>query len=116
MGAVITTGLLRAGIDAPEPHLVLALVICGGWGPLKAALEAYFFALLQVISINLQGVFPSIPTQIFQLAPFPIMIFTLVMVTLSQSERLRGKAQSDSWRRWMIHALAARAPAALGKP
>ena len=41
--------------------------------------------------IILQDVFPTIPSQIFQVAPFPLMIFTLVLIHLSRSSRGTGK-------------------------
>ena len=52
--------------------IVLALVIFGRWGVIRAALGAYFFALLQVGGIYLQQLMPSIPGQVFQVAPFPL--------------------------------------------
>ncbi|MBU0944373.1 MAG: ABC transporter permease [Proteobacteria bacterium] len=63
--------------------IALALVIFGGWHPLRVALGAMFFAFLQVSGIGLQSLFPSIPSQVFQTAPFPLMIFTLIFMHYS---------------------------------
>lgn len=96
--------------------IALALVIFGGWHPVKAAIGAFLFAFLQVISINLQDVFPSIPAQVFQVAPFPIMIFTLLLVYLVQSETATRWARDKRLMRALFRALSANAPAGLGKP
>ena len=67
--------------------IALALVIFGGWHPLRVALGAYIFGLLQMSGIIMQDMFPTIPSQIFQVAPFPLMIFTLVLIHLSRNVR-----------------------------
>lgn len=67
--------------------IALALVIFGGWHPLRVAFGAYLFGLLQMLGIILQDSFPEIPAQIFQVAPFPLMIFTLVIIHLSRNVR-----------------------------
>jgi simple sugar transport system permease protein len=66
--------------------IALALVIFGGWHPVRAAAGAYLFAFLQVMGIHLQGWFPSVPAQVFQVAPFPLMIFTLLLMNIGQKE------------------------------
>jgi len=50
--------------------IALALVIFGGWHPVKAAVGAYLFSFLQVMSIYLQAWWPDVPAQVFQVAPF----------------------------------------------
>ena len=66
--------------------IALALVIFGGWNPVKAAIGAYLFAFLQVLGIYGQEWLPSVPAQVFQVAPFPLMIFTLLVMSLAQKE------------------------------
>ncbi len=66
--------------------IALAIVIFGGWQPIRAALGAYFFVALQTASNLLQSVMPGIPTQIFSTLPFPLMILTLLLVTLGNAE------------------------------
>ncbi|NNC39425.1 MAG: ABC transporter permease [Acidimicrobiia bacterium] len=83
---------LNAKIGWSENHIVgfgwiaLAIVIFGGWHPYRAAFGVYLFGALQFSAIKLQPVFPDL-TQVLGILPFPIMIFTLVLV---YSERVRN--------------------------
>jgi general nucleoside transport system permease protein len=95
--------------------IALALVIFGGWNPVKAAAGAYLFALLQVMGIYLQGWFPSIPAQVFQTAPFPLMIFFLVLMFASQQESVMIRVQNRPWLKSALGFFSGSAPAALGK-
>ena len=82
---------LNAKIGWSENHIVgfgwiaLAIVIFGGWHPYRAAFGVYLFGALQFTAIKLQPVFPDL-TQVLGILPFPIMIFTLVLV---YSDRVR---------------------------
>ncbi len=96
--------------------IALALVIFGGWDPIRAAAGAYLFAFLQVMGIYLQGWFPSVPAQVFQVAPFPLMIFTLLFMNLAQKERVVIWSEGRPWFRSMLKWLWGKAPTALGKP
>lgn len=96
--------------------IALAIVIFGGWNPVKAALGAYLFAFLQVMGIRFQGWLPSVPTQVFQVAPFPLMIFTLVLVHAAQKESGSLAERSPRWLRRMVRLLSGSAPTSLGKP
>jgi len=69
--------------------IALALVIFGSWHPIRVVLGAYLFGTLQLIGIYFQDFFPSIPAQIFQVAPFPLMIFTLILIHLSRNRNSR---------------------------
>lgn len=94
--------------------IALALVIFGGWHPVKAALGAYVFAWLQVMGIYLQGWFPSIPAQVFQVAPFPLMIFTLALISLTQNDSVKRWAEGRPVVHRLVRSLAGAAPSALG--
>jgi len=96
--------------------IALALVIFGGWHPLKAAGGAFLFAFLQVMGIYLQGWFPSLPSQVFQVAPFPLMIFTLLLMTATQKESVQRLAAGRPGLQRFFQLLSGAAPAALGKP
>lgn len=96
--------------------IALALVIFGGWHPAKAAAGAYLFALLQVMGIYFQGWLPSIPAQVFQVAPFPLMIFTLLIMSLAQKETVRRWAEKRKGVQALVRFFIGAAPAALGKP
>ena len=95
--------------------IALAIVIFGGWHPLKAALGAYLFAFLQVTGVSLQGIWPSAPAQVFQTAPFPLMIFTLVLVHWTRKGRLRRWAEGRRWIGPLARFLHVSPPRALGK-
>ena len=95
--------------------IALALVIFGGWGPVKVALGAYLFAFLQVMGIYFQGWFPSVPAQVFQVAPFPLMIFTLLGMSLAQKESLQHPDSKKKGMKRILRLFYGRAPAALGK-
>ena len=69
--------------------IALALVIFGSWHPLRVVLGAYLFGMLQLLGIYFQDFFPAIPAQIFQVAPFPLMIFTLILIHLSSKRKGR---------------------------
>jgi simple sugar transport system permease protein len=95
--------------------IALALVIFGGWSPLKAASGAYLFAFLQMMSIYLQGWFPGVPAQVFQVAPFPLMILILVLISFVQRESVLRIAEEHPLLKSLIHAISGVAPAALGR-
>jgi ABC-type uncharacterized transport system permease subunit len=95
--------------------IALALVIFGGWNPFKAAAGAYLFAFLQVMSIYFQGWLPGVPAQVFQVAPFPVMILILVIISFAQRETILRMAEERPLFKSILHALSGTAPAALGK-
>ena len=66
--------------------IVLAIVIFGAWNPIRAALGAYLFGLLQWLSVVLQPSLQGIPSQVLQVAPFPLMILTLLLVNVGNAE------------------------------
>jgi len=66
--------------------IVLSITIFGGWNPLRGALGAYLFVFLQWLGLVLQSRFPNIPSQVLQVAPFPLMIFTLLFVNIGDTE------------------------------
>jgi simple sugar transport system permease protein len=92
--------------------IALALVIFGGWHPVRAAAGAYLFSFLQVMGIYLQGWFPSVPAQVFQVAPFPLMIFTLLLLNLGQRKTPAAKGGMGK----LLAVFSGRPPAGLGQP
>lgn len=96
--------------------IALALVIFGGWHPLKAAVGAYLFSFLQLMGIYFQDWLPSIPAQVFQVAPFPLMIFTLLAMSMAQNESVRRWAAQRQRATALLRFLSGMAPAALGRP
>ncbi len=93
--------------------IALAIVIFGGWDPLKVALGAYLFGALRASATNLQGIFPGLPVEVFPLLPFPLMILTLVIFN---SEGLNPVLNllPTGVRRTLMGVLRSNPPAALG--
>lgn len=88
--------------------IALAIVIFGGWQPLRVALGCYLFGALQVIALRLQSRLPGL-AQILPSLPFPLMILALVVVN---SPLLRKAAlRSPRISRWLLP----EAPSALGR-
>lgn len=112
---------VKAGWGQPQGcegtgWIALALVIFGGWNPVKAAAGAYLFSLLQVLGIQFQGWFPGIPAQVFQVAPFPLMIFTLIIINLPKNEAIAAWAEDRPVLKKLLSKLSGDAPTSLGKP
>ena len=110
----------QSGLDGIG-WIALSITIFGGWNPLRAAFGAYLFALLQWLGLVLQSKLPGIPTQVLQVAPFPLMILTLLLVNVSDAEWVERMlaAMPERSRRWMmklLRALRASPPASLGVP
>ena len=66
--------------------IALAITIFGAWNPLRVALGAYLFAFLQWLGLVLQPSLPGVPSQVLQVAPFPLMILTLLLVNIGNAE------------------------------
>lgn len=66
--------------------IALSITIFGGWNPLRAAFGSYLFALLQWLGLVLQPSLPNIPSQVLQVAPFPLMILALLLVNVGNAE------------------------------
>lgn len=88
--------------------IALAMVIFGGWHPLRVALGAYMFGALQVLAFQLQDVFPGV-SQVLPVAPFPLMILALVFVYSDWFSKL-----GDRFPR-LRNLLGSEAPAGLGQ-
>lgn len=99
--------------------IALAITIFGGWSPLRAALGAYLFAFLQWLSLIIQPIVPAIPSQVLQVAPFPLMILTLLFVNIGNTAWLKrtlaGLPERErKWARNFIRSIRVQPPAALG--
>lgn len=101
--------------------IVLSITIFGGWNPLRAALGGYLFAFLQWLGLVLQPSLPNIPSQVLQVAPFPLMILTLLLVNIGNAEwvdqtlaRLPESSRRTAAR--ILRAMRTSPPASLGVP
>ncbi len=101
--------------------IALSITIFGGWNPARAAFGAYLFALLQWLGLVLQPLLPGVPSQVLQVAPFPLMILTLLFVNIGNAEWVERTLAGlpEPVRRAIakiLRALRATPPAALGVP
>jgi ABC-type uncharacterized transport system permease subunit len=101
--------------------IALAVTIFGGWNPIRAASGAYLFALLQWLGLVLQPSLPNIPTQVLQVAPFPLMILTLLLVNIGNAEwveRTLAGLPEPTRRFWarLLRSMRTSPPAAMGVP
>jgi ABC-type uncharacterized transport system permease subunit len=101
--------------------IALAITIFGGWNPLRAAFGAYLFSLLQWLGLVLQRSLPNIPSQVLQVAPFPLMILTLLLVNIGNTEWVERALASlpEPIRRFiarLLRSMRASPPASLGVP
>lgn len=101
--------------------IALAIVIFGGWNPWRVAFGCYLFGALQTLATRTQSTFPLLPTQVFQVAPFVLMILVLAIVNVSGSptvqryaEHLPASVRGPLLR--LLNHFAVSSPAALGKP
>ena len=99
---------------AGEGWIALAIVIFGGWSPLRVALGAYLFGVLKSLGSILQPALPNVPTQVFQATPFALMIVALLLVSGDLTERVLFYLPPQA--RGLFYALfRGSPPAALGK-
>ena len=97
--------------------IALAIVIFGGWSPLRVAAGSYLFGLLKALGSILQRnpAFAKVPTQIFSSAPFALMIFALVLLSSEGVDRLLDLLPVRL-ARTLDRAIRGRSPGGLGKP
>lgn len=76
------------GHTAGNGWIALAIVIFGGWHPLRVAFGAYLFGGLKSLSSIFQRIAPGIPSQFFNGAPFALMIIVLLLVSSGWLDRL----------------------------
>jgi simple sugar transport system permease protein len=101
--------------------IALAITIFGGWNPGRAAFGAYLFAFLTWLGLVLQPSLPGVPSQVLQVAPFPLMILTLLLVNIGNTEWVERilAGLPESTRRVaarLLRSLRASPPASLGVP
>jgi ABC-type uncharacterized transport system permease subunit len=94
--------------------IALAIVIFGGWNPLRVALSCYLFGILQSLASVAQSSIPAIPSQVFNVAPFMLMILLLVLTSSEWVERVL-KLLPSPLDRTASELIRSTPPAALGK-
>jgi len=94
--------------------IALAIVIFGGWNPLRVALSCYLFGMLQSLASVAQSTLVAVPTQVFTVAPFVLMILFLGLTSsewLARSLQLLPPVLS----RALSQTIRSTPPAALGQ-
>lgn len=94
--------------------IALAIVIFGGWSPVRGALGAILFGASKALAAALQRRFPEVSVVAFNATPWLLMILVLVLVGSDVTERLIRFAPERLQGR-LYNLLRVRAPAALGK-
>lgn len=102
------------GHTAGYGWIALAIVIFGGWNPLRVVLSCYLFGILQSLASVAQSTIPDVPTQVFTVAPFLLMILFLVL-TSSEGVRSLLKLLPTPLERAVSETIRSTPPAALGK-
>jgi general nucleoside transport system permease protein len=75
----------------------LAIVIFGGWNPWRVALGCYLFSFLNTLATSLQSTLTWLPTQVFQVAPFVLMIGVLALVSQRSTFSRVPAALGKTW-------------------
>jgi ABC-type uncharacterized transport system permease subunit len=68
--------------------IALAIVIFGGWSPVRGALGALLFGATKALATILQRTFPEVPVVVFNAIPWILMITVLLLVGSDTTERL----------------------------
>ncbi len=68
--------------------IALAIVIFGGWSPVRGAIGAILFGATKALATILQRTFPEVPVVLFNALPWLLMIFVLLLVGSDATERV----------------------------
>ena len=61
--------------------IAVALVVFAAWNPLIAVFGGLLFGAISIIGIDIQMVFPQIPSQFFSALPYVATIIALIFTT-----------------------------------
>lgn len=93
--------------------IALAIVIFGGWSPIRGAFGALLFGATKALATILQRNFPEVPVVLFNGIPWVLMIAVLLAVGSDYTERFI-KAMPKGWQRPLRNILRVSPPMALG--
>lgn len=93
--------------------IALAIVIFGGWSPIRGALGALLFGATKALATVLQRAFPEVSVVAFNTLPWILMILVLLAVGSDYTERFIT-AMPKGWQRPLRHVLRVSPPQALG--
>jgi ABC-type uncharacterized transport system permease subunit len=95
--------------------IALAIVIFGGWSPIRGAIGAVLFGATKALATVLQRTFPEVSVVAFNSIPWILMIAVLLVSTSDLTERFIN-LMPTAWRRPLRRLLRVSAPMALGTP
>jgi ABC-type uncharacterized transport system permease subunit len=84
--------------------IALAIVIFGGWSPIRGALGALLFGATKALATILQRTFPEVPVVLFNALPWLLMITVLLAAGSNALERIIALMPTRSQprlRRWL---------------
>jgi ABC-type uncharacterized transport system permease subunit len=90
-GAYLSLAYTQMWVDnmtAGRGWVALAMVIFGGWDPLRTAVGAYLFGGVQALTLRLQAVGVAVPTYLLMMAPYA---FTILALIIASGSRTRGR-------------------------
>ena len=93
--------------------IALAIVIFGGWSPIRGAFGALLFGATKALATALQRTFPEVSVVAFNAIPWVLMILVLLAVGSDYTERFIG-AMPRGWQRPLRRVLRVSPPLALG--
>lgn len=93
--------------------IALAIVIFGGWSPIRGAIGAVLFGATKALATVLQRTFPEVSVVAFNTIPWILMIAVLLVSTSDLTERFIN-LMPTAWRRPLRRLLRVSAPMALG--
>ncbi|MBQ3392200.1 MAG: ABC transporter permease [Lachnospiraceae bacterium] len=83
-GAVVSlayTNFWSDGMTSGKGWIAVALVVFSAWNPLTATFGAMLFGAISIIGIDVQTLFPSVPSQVFAALPYIATIIVLIFTT-----------------------------------
>lgn len=95
--------------------IALAIVIFGGWSPVRGAIGAILFGATKALATVLQRTFPQVSVVAFNAIPWILMIAVLLVSTSELTERFIN-LMPTAWRRPLRRLMRVTAPMALGTP
>jgi general nucleoside transport system permease protein len=77
-------------MTAGRGWIALAMVIFGGWDPVRTALGAYLFGGVQALQLRLQAIGVTVPTYLLMMTPYAFTILALIAASASRGRRRLG--------------------------
>jgi ABC-type uncharacterized transport system permease subunit len=87
-GAYLSLAYTQMWVDnmtAGRGWIALAMVIFGGWDPVRTALGAYLFGGVQALQLRLQAIGVTVPTYLLMMTPYAFTILALIAASASRA-------------------------------